>query len=364
MGLGYDYRESTSTKNVVYEDYVAVAYRLARKLRFEDKVDYIIALAHIPFEGGPQLIIKVPEIDLCLMGHNHFWNYRTVNNVNIVEGDLNLEKLSIIDVSFYRNKFTNTLVRQEKVSYEVPDGNKIPKDPAMDAIVQKYLNLVGKEYKQVIGSTNVTLVCEEIYVRTRETNIGDFLADALANWGRSVLNTSYPVLGMQNSGGMRWAKNVSAGPLTKGDIVDLLPFGNVYVIIQLTCKELRQILEKKAVYFLPNPDGGFFQISGFRFNHTCKLNVPPPGGDCETPPGSRVLNITYSNYTIIPEDQILNVVLPSLFLSDKLFVNFTVVVDEDSGVGDIELIMGVIQAKSPISPVLDNRIMYQSILTS
>jgi 2',3'-cyclic-nucleotide 2'-phosphodiesterase (5'-nucleotidase family) len=387
FGVGYDYRQSTATKNVDYEDRLDAAYRLANHLRRVDQVDLVICLAHVPFADGPLIVTRAPEIDLVLMGHNHFWSYRKQNDVNIVEGDINLEKFSVIDISFIRGG--KTILREEKVTYIVPD-NTTPKDRDMEVIVEKYASRLEKEFGQVIGRTDVTLDGSNNDVRSRETNIGDFVADAMRNWSMAVFPDSpFPYIALMNGGALRWNRVFPPGNLTKGDLVELLPFGNVIIVFLMKYADLRAVLED-GLAFLPDPDGSFFQISGFRLFHNCRLtnesnanakrsndaqnlnrqfydsvrnqHEPPPLAHrslvpCDAPVGSRIRNLTYYNGTQIAADQQFVVAVPGYYLGDPRFSHLTLLVDEEAGVGDVELMLGVIQAQSPIRPVTSGRIV-------
>lgn len=116
----------------------------------------------------PNLLL-VPELDLCLTGHNHIFHYEKVNGVSIVEGGINLEKVAVIDMSFVPH--TKPLIRQEKVSY-LPLDDSIPEDPKMKQVTQKYLNEFNEKGKVEIGKTSVLLNCQN--------NAGTLLFGALA----------------------------------------------------------------------------------------------------------------------------------------------------------------------------------------
>jgi 2',3'-cyclic-nucleotide 2'-phosphodiesterase (5'-nucleotidase family) len=49
----------------------------------------------------------------------------------------------------------------------------------------------------------------------------------------------------QNLGGLR--ANLSAGPITAGDIFSVLPFGNELVVVEMDGRMLRRVIERKLV---------------------------------------------------------------------------------------------------------------------
>ena len=56
---------------------------MATKLRNEEECDVILALTHMRVPNDQLLAKEVPEIDLILGGHDHFW---IVDGENVVEG--------------------------------------------------------------------------------------------------------------------------------------------------------------------------------------------------------------------------------------------------------------------------------------
>ena len=57
----------------VYADFISTAKELAKMLRDEQKCDYIIALTHMRSPNDRIFAASVPEVDLCLGGHDHLY---------------------------------------------------------------------------------------------------------------------------------------------------------------------------------------------------------------------------------------------------------------------------------------------------
>jgi 2',3'-cyclic-nucleotide 2'-phosphodiesterase (5'-nucleotidase family) len=117
--------------------------------------------------------------------------------------------------------------------------------------------------------------------RTCESLIGDVVADAL--W--TTYGTDFAIT---NSGGIRADLTcppeggefcpTDAGELqiTEGQVLTVLPFGNVAVTVEISGAELKAMLEA-GVAAMPAASGAFPQISGFCFTY-----------DLEAEPGHRV----------------------------------------------------------------------------
>jgi 5'-nucleotidase len=155
----------------------------------------------------------------------------------------------------------------------VEDGieNLTAEDPAIQDILDPFIEEVGIRLGEVVGSTAVLLDGERANVRSMETNLGNFIADA---W-RETQGTD---IGFQNSGGIR--ASISPGDITLESIQNVHPFGNSIAIIDVTGQQLLDALEN-GVGQVENGAGRFPQISGMAFTYDAALD-----------PGSRVVSVT------------------------------------------------------------------------
>ena len=125
---------------------------------------------------------------------------------------------------------------------------------------------VNDKLKEVVAKTDVELTINDPkekdgsgnpirMIRRAETNLGDFCADAL----RKVAETD---IGLMNGGGIR--KEIAAGDITYGDILDVFPFGNPVCVINATGQQILDALEW-GVKDLPSESGGFLHVSGLTY---------------------------------------------------------------------------------------------------
>jgi len=255
-------------------------------------------------------------------------------------------------------------IKQVSVDYITPDDT-IPKDPDTQKIVDKWLNMFGLEAGIVIGITAVELHADKLINRCKETNVGDFVADTMRKWALEALSKKpgieqLPIVVLMNSGSLRWNTNISAeSNLTKKDILDLHPFGNVVCVISTAGYILRQALEN-SVSQLPIGSGRFLQISGFNFSYTCRI-VNTNNGHCDDPPGSRVLNITLIDGTPVRDDTLIYLVCPDFILNGgdeyTMLTGEVRIIDPESGDSLIDLVMDEIKEEKIIAPVEDGRLI-------
>jgi 5'-nucleotidase len=143
-----------------------------------------------------------------------------------------------------------------------------------DVVVDEYTAQVVSEQDKIlsekVGETAVDLIGERDFVRTGETNLGDFVTDAFRDaTGADIAIT--------NGGGIR--ASIQTGAITRKDLVTVFPFGNYVVTKEITGQALKAALEVGVASY-PESLGGFPQVSGVTFQIDISKAV-----------GSRAVNI-------------------------------------------------------------------------
>ena len=123
-------------------------------------------------------------------------------------------------------------------------------------------------------------------VRVRETNLGNVVADSLYQYGQTGF--SHPTdIAVTNGGGLR-ETIAKDKPITKGNVIAVLPFGNTISQIQVTGQQVFDMFEKSLGSILQvdkagktvldengqpllEPSGGFLQISGAKVYYDTNL---------------------------------------------------------------------------------------------
>lgn len=182
------------------------------------------------------------------------------------------------------------------------DAKKLPANPTVEKLVkdikQKY---DAKNAVEVVSNSPVELNGDRENVRVRETNLGNVVADSLYQYGQTGF--SHPTdIAVTNGGGLR--ETIAKGkPITKGNVIAVLPFGNTISQIQVTGQQVLDMFEKSLGSILQvdkdgkkvldengqpllEPSGGFLQVSGVKVYY-----------DTNLPSGKRVLDIQVKNRT-------------------------------------------------------------------
>lgn len=185
-------------------------------------------------------------------------------------------------------------------------------DETVRTVVDYYEALIEAEYGQVFAKTEVNLngtrsggdvtdsegkvlasFPEGEGNRTKETNLGDFAADAMRFMGEKAAGQKVDVA-ITNGGGIR--ETILAGDITKNDMITVFPFGNEIVLLQISGAGLLEVLEASCSA-APEPLGGFPQVSGM--SYIVDTTVPYANGPqypdstyfAPAEPGSRVKNV-------------------------------------------------------------------------
>ncbi|HUJ29513.1 MAG TPA: 5'-nucleotidase C-terminal domain-containing protein, partial [Myxococcales bacterium] len=227
------------------------------------------------------------KVDAIVSGHHHTAigpPPLIVANIPIVQSGAKLQNFSTIELTLDASNHVR--------AYAVNDG-ALPAQGGPQAILHTFQNLPAQwrgHEVQPNGKVAGILRDYDTQVRKlRETRIGEtavelrkggkddllanLTADAMRSGEGGGLKAQYA---FQNSGGLRITE-IPAGPITFGQIFDLVPFDNQQVVVSLQAPQLRNALE--AVL---HAGKGPLRVSGLRytidwekFNAKDVRNAPP-----------------------------------------------------------------------------------------
>ena len=235
----------------------------------EQGVKTVVALTHLSMSEDKQ-VARCAGIDVIIGGHEHTLLESSAGGAPIFKLTADARELGQIDLNI--SKATGAV---ESIDWRViPVTNKTKDDPQFAALNLKYGKLL-KELSQVVGRSSVALDARSAVGRVQETNVGDFIADAF----RAATKAD---VGLMNGGSIRADEIIAAGPLTKRDVLSILPFKNKVVKVELSGATLRQALEHGVARSAEDAEPGRFpQVSGVRFTF-----------DARRPPGSRIVDLS------------------------------------------------------------------------
>lgn len=168
--------------------------------------------------------------------------------------------------------------------------------------------------------TNVKLDGRRAVIRTRESGMGNLVADSILWQAEQELGTSdNALIGFQNGGGIRNDVVLNGGAnFTEGNTFDIVPFSNfVSIIRDVTMQQLLVALEN-SVSRIANGDGRFLQVSGFRFTYDISLqgSLYDNAGNLITL-GNRIQDVYLEDGTAL--------ILDGVILDDALLVDIATI---------------------------------------
>lgn len=236
--------------------------------------DYVVALAHLGEDPqsspwmSTEVIANTTGIDVVLDGHSHTTEPKKIveneagEDVLLSQTGTKAESIGQLVIDPESGEMSTQLVALADVATDTPAYT------ATQTYVQGIQDMYQSVTEEVVAHSDVDLTTldpatGERRVRSAETNMGDFCADAY----REVLGAD---IGFVNGGGVR--ADIAAGDVTYGDIIAVHPFGNMACLAEVSGQQILDALELGAMYVGTAESGGFLQVSGLTY--TINTAVP------------------------------------------------------------------------------------------
>ncbi len=323
-------------------------------------VNKIIVLTHLGYEVDKALASQVDGVDIIVGGHSHTClgdvkgsagPYPTVVNapsgqpVLIVQACSKLKYMGRLNVTFDAN---GVPTQWDGGLIKVKDEN-VAEDPDVAAEVAKRAEPIEQLKSEIVGETLVDLVGERSVCRFAECNMGNLITDAIL-WKMQDQGIQ---IALQNGGGIR--ASIPKGPISRGQILEVLPFGNTIATFELKGADLLAALEN-GVSRAENPEnegtGRFLQVAGLRYVW-----------DPNKPVGQRIVKVEVRNpdgsYSPLDLNAVYKVAANDFMRrggDDYKVLAEKAINPYDFGPPLDEAVAEYIQAFSPVAPKLEGRI--------
>lgn len=243
----------------------------------------VIALTHIGLAADRRLVRGSRGLDLVVGGHSHTLLANGLPGAAaptpVVEHDADGRAVPIVQVGAYgrcMGRIDLALDAGGRAASFRADAYQAlpatPPDPALAPVLARLEAPIAAMRAHVLAEAQGAFLTGGC--RIGECALGNLVADAMLDTARR----HGAVAAITNAGGLRAPLN--RGPVTLGDVIAVLPFGNTLSVLTLSGAELRAVLEHGVS--LPADAGGsgrFPQIAGLvvRF-------------DPQRPAGSRIVH--------------------------------------------------------------------------
>ncbi|MCM3707331.1 MULTISPECIES: bifunctional metallophosphatase/5'-nucleotidase [Cytobacillus] len=299
----------SSPGNVTFENYLEEAEKAVAA--FEGMgINKIVAVTHIGYDDNPNvdndliLAAQVDGIDVIVGGHSHT---QLDEPVVVAEDETGAAKdpTVIVQAGQYNNYLGTLDVQFDEAGKVVGHAGQLiniadkAEDPEAAVLLEKYSSQIEELKNEEIGAETLAALENPRTsgdntgpsVRKNETPLGNLITDGML--AKAKQYDSNVIMALQNGGGIR--AGIDAGPITVGEVITVLPFGNTLATMEVTGAELKEAFEISVGQY-PAENGGFLHVSGAKVKF-----------DSTKPAGERIVSIEYRNeqgtYTEIQDNQ-------------------------------------------------------------
>ena len=334
FGLAYDFTPILADKTAVkFQDAVQTAQAEVKTLRAQG-AQYVIAITHEDASDDCILSKSVSGLDFIVGGHDHSAMSNTqCGTAPYLKATSDARNLWSVKVDLNGKtpvySYTNT-----------PVTAAVPEDAATAGVVAGYAGKLDADFNRVIGQADVPLDATESSSRGKESNLGDFIADALRATAKSDI-------AVMNGGSIRTDTTYPSGNITKKDVFSILPFGNTLVVVKVKGSVVRAALEN-SVSQVENTAGRFLQVSGMTYTFDPKAAV-----------GSRIVDATVGGKPL-DDNTVYSVAINDYLYSGgdgfSVFQNLPTTIEPSEGPLLAQIVSDALSSAGHVAPKLDGRI--------
>ncbi|HYK96881.1 MAG TPA: bifunctional UDP-sugar hydrolase/5'-nucleotidase [Candidatus Acidoferrales bacterium] len=295
--------------------------------------DIVVVVAHIGTTDATKLARDVPGIDVIVAAHDHIpvQTARVEGKTTIVDAGAYTQYLGhleiVVDPSTHKMK---DAIRAGELVAIAANQNLKP-DPEIAALVEARRAEAAKYTDRVVGTLK-----SDLDGSSRDENaIGDLIGDAFVEYGKAQgWKTD---VAFYNAAGIR--ASLKAGPVTYGELYQVLPFENSIVSVDLTGAQLKEVLEDAS------GRAGRLQIGGgswaYRFTNAA---------------GQRVLEATIAGAPLDPARVYHVATIDYLLLGGDGHTWFGKGTNVIYGDIEVDAVAAYMSAHSPLDPKVEGRI--------
>ncbi len=244
---------------------------------------YVILLAHLGNETEcipwtyADVLSHTSGIDAMLDGHSHDTDQVVMKNKDgkdVVRSACGTKLAHIGALTITPSGEISSKLYSWNQEIDAPTLLNL-QNPAADA-VRAETEVLYEKLAEVVATSTVDLVLYDPVektqdgksvriIRKKETNLGDFIADAYLDQAGDA------DIAFINGGGIR--AEIGKGDVTLNDILRVHPYGNYLTVIRVTGRQVLDALEW-SVHAMPGEFGGFNHVAGLTYEVDYSLTNP------------------------------------------------------------------------------------------
>ncbi|MEO1537357.1 MAG: bifunctional metallophosphatase/5'-nucleotidase [Pseudomonadota bacterium] len=308
-------------------------------------IDKIIVLSHSGYPTDNVIALNTTNVDLIVGGHSNTFLSNTdedadgpypdmVNGVPIVQAYAYGKYLGELEIVF-DDDGNVTSASGEPILLDA----SVAEDEATKARIAELAGPLDEIRNEVVAEAAGAIEGDRSVCRAMECPMGNIITDAMLD---RVKDQGIEIA-IQNGGGIR--ASIDAGPVTKGEVLTVLPFQNTLSTFEVSGATIVAALEN-GVSQLEDGAGRFPQISGMNYTF-----------DPSAEPGSRISDVMVGGAPI-DLDRVYGVVSNNYVRNGgdgyDMFVNAQNAYDFGPDLADVTA--DYMAAQAPVEPFTDGRI--------
>lgn len=251
---------------------------MIEKVRDQERADLVVVLSHLGFPQDVELLARNPGVDVLLSGHTHHRLFKPVKQGDtlVLQSGCHGSFLGRLDLEVSNGK----VVSYDHELLEVTP--QIQPDAAVNAMVQEALKPYAEEAREIVGEISTGL--------NRNANLECTMDNFMLAAVKEAAGTP-----LAFCNGWRWGAPIKPGPVSRGELRNLLPWTVPISTVELTGQELLEMLEENLERtFSADP---FKQLGGYvkrATGLTAYIKI-------ENPPGTRIQKLFVGEEEVQPE---------------------------------------------------------------
>lgn len=263
IGLGE--REWLATINslppdLIYKSATATAKELVPQLRAQG-AEMIVCLSHMREPNDNKLAEQTDGlIDIILGGHDHYYSHSLVRGTHVLRSGTDFKQLSYVEARRRPQQKDDVDTGPPRWDFDIwrrDVTSEVAEDEKTAELVDSLTSKLAKSLARPIGWTAMPLDARFSTVRTRESNLGNFVCDVM----RRYHNADCTIMA---SGTIRGDQVYPPGVVRIKDITTCFPFEDPVVCLRVKGQAIWDALEN-AVSLYPAQEGRFPQVSNIVF---------------------------------------------------------------------------------------------------